>query len=833
MTGDTTLVDASMFPRLVVKAGGQVIDEIDLRSELTIGRADDNGLTLTDPKVSRHHARLRRQGICYILTDLGSANGTWVDGVLLTGDHLLRHGEQITIGDVELTYQEPGGAIQDTIAAAGPPPAVKSAQQAGPPRAEVRIPPEPVREPPASPRARNQGVVIAVGAMGAVIVLAALIVGILLARNVFRQQPTALPQAVDGGPTVVVEAGTPEPTAFSAGQETPAATGEVESREIDNLLAQAETLTRQGRFEEATAAYEDLVERAAGDARPEIGWAWALIRDDQAAQALIHAQKAVDLAPGSGQAAAVLARAYLDSGDKAQALSTAQKAVDLEPGNAKAHAVLAEALLANDQIQEAVTEADLALVQDASNADAHSVRGWLYHLADNDMGRAAGELQSAAGLEPDLWSRRHDLGMLLLAVGDYNTAILAFQDALQLRPKAVTYTGIGRAYYELGQLDQARASLQQALATGAEDVDTYALLALVDAKQGRCEEAEEQYEQALALDASHPLALEAKNICQGEGSPSASPSPTTGSGTGTATNPSAQGTSSPAKPPAQPAAVSGRIAFPVWNGNKYDTYLAQAKDGSGRHLVVEQMHQPAFSPDGNWLAVNGEQSEHMNLFIVKPDGSHLQEITKFIEDGLPAWAPDSTRLVLSSTRHGDKQSRVYVIDQVPFTGGKVDGRPLNFGPDDVRGEYPAWTADERIVYQGCDVTVSPAPCGLFVMPAAPGPHPFKQLTDQPNDTAPAVYGDKVAFTTNRDDNWEIYIIGTDGAGVKRLTDNPSIDGLPTWSPDGKTIAFVSNRGGGWAIWAMGADGSNQRKLFDIGGGGLAADWQHERISWGP
>jgi Tol biopolymer transport system component len=73
----------------------------------------------------------------------------------------------------------------------------------------------------------------------------------------------------------------------------------------------------------------------------------------------------------------------------------------------------------------------------------------------------------------------------------------------------------------------------------------------------------------------------------------------------------------------------------------------------------------------------------------------------------------------------------------------------------------------------------------------------------------------------------------DGTGLERLTDNEAHDGLPTWSADGKTIAFVSNEGGPWAIWAISADGSSRGKLFDIGGGGLAYDWQHERIGWGP
>jgi TolB protein len=87
----------------------------------------------------------------------------------------------------------------------------------------------------------------------------------------------------------------------------------------------------------------------------------------------------------------------------------------------------------------------------------------------------------------------------------------------------------------------------------------------------------------------------------------------------------------------------------------------------------------------------------------------------------------------------------------------------------------------------------------------------------------------------RDGNWEVYAVNLDGTGLKRLTSNSANDGLPTWSPDGRSIAFVSNRSGAWAIWVMDASGDNQRKLFDLGGGygGGTNDWVTERISWSP
>lgn len=62
-------------------------------------------------------------------------------------------------------------------------------------------------------------------------------------------------------------------------------------------------------------------------------------------------------------------------------------------------------------------------------------------------------------------------------------------------------------------------------------------------------------------------------------------------------------------------------------------------------------------------------------------------------------------------------------------------------------------------------------------------------------------------------NFEIYRINADGSDKTRLTNSPSSDGLPVWSPDGKWIAFRSDRGG-WAIYAMRSDGSDLHKIVD-------------------
>ncbi len=825
---ETTLVDAPLFPRLIVRAGGRVIGEEELRDELSIGRGEESGLRLLDPKVSRHHALIRREGRDFVLTDLGSANGTRVNGVRITGPHVLKHGERINIGDAELTYREPGKAVRETVTVEG---VLPGAQEGGEEIERIVPPPPPQAEGAQGP---SPGVRVGLAIAGVIVALAVVTSIVLMLSPELRRQilgPAPAGTSEVAQPTGAATAETPGQAVQVTA--TPSPMDAAGPSELDELLAQADALVRRSKFEAAISIYEQLSEEAPLDPRPEIGWAWALILDDQAAEALPHAQQAVARDAESAEARAALGRAYAAQGQVAEALAAAAEGVALDPSNATAHAGLAEAYMLDGQMRAALDEADLALVQDINNADAHRIRGWLYHLADNDMGRAAGELQVAAGLQPELWLRRHELGLLLLEAEDYVTGIMAFQDALAIRPKAITYTAIGDAYYRLGQYDQARASLQQALSLGAEDGQTYALLAATLAHLNRCDEAEAYYVQAFAVAPDHPLASEAEALCT-SGQPVPTPSPTTALTLEPTPVPTTEAAGQPTRTPAAAARLQGRIVFPAWNleTSRYDVYVANV-DGTGRRRVMEQMHQPAFSPDGSWLAVNGERPDQLNLFLMRLDGSSAHEITANNEDGLPDWSPDGRSLAFSSTRHGDKQSRVYVMDDVPFVGGQAEARTLNFGPDDIRGEHPAWTADGRIVYSGCDVTADPVPCGLFVMSADPGVHPFQQLTDHKEDTAPAAYGERVAFMSNREGTWEIYIVNLDGTGLRRLTSNAANDGLPTWSPNGQAIAFVSDQDGGWAVWAMSPDGSNRRKLFAVGNGGLVSDWQYEQISWAP
>ena len=76
---------------------------------------------------------------------------------------------------------------------------------------------------------------------------------------------------------------------------------------------------------------------------------------------------------------------------------------------------------------------------------------------------------------------------------------------------------------------------------------------------------------------------------------------------------------------------------------------------------------------------------------------------------------------------------------------------------------------------------------------------------------------RIVFRSDRDGDFEIYSMKTDGSDLRRLTNNTAYDDFPVWSPDGKKIAFVSDRDGPTEINVMNADGSRQRRLTENNG----------------
>lgn len=79
------------------------------RTPVVIGRMSSNDVVLSDPNVSRKHAELRRDGSSWRIVDLGSTNGTTVNGKP-GPEHLLRDGDRLNFGTSELIFRASGAA---------------------------------------------------------------------------------------------------------------------------------------------------------------------------------------------------------------------------------------------------------------------------------------------------------------------------------------------------------------------------------------------------------------------------------------------------------------------------------------------------------------------------------------------------------------------------------------------------------------------------------------------------------------------------------------------------------------------------------------------------
>src|SRR5687767_13274222 len=93
--------------------------------QLTVGRDSTNEIVINDAEISRRHARLTFQGGKYVIEDLGSTNGTFVNGQRLAGPRVLKAGEVVSFGEqivlvFEMTNFDAGATMVSPRAAAVP-----------------------------------------------------------------------------------------------------------------------------------------------------------------------------------------------------------------------------------------------------------------------------------------------------------------------------------------------------------------------------------------------------------------------------------------------------------------------------------------------------------------------------------------------------------------------------------------------------------------------------------------------------------------------------------------------------------------------------------------
>jgi predicted component of type VI protein secretion system len=144
--------------QLVIRSGPAVgtIFPVD-KPELVIGREQNADITVNDPEVSRKHARIFLQGQNCFIEDLGSTNGTTINGQRIEGPYMLQGGETISFGEhVSLGFVAARVDLDSTVASSGlrgsptyKAPQTGTYQTSLPPQTPPQYNPPPSYQPPA------------------------------------------------------------------------------------------------------------------------------------------------------------------------------------------------------------------------------------------------------------------------------------------------------------------------------------------------------------------------------------------------------------------------------------------------------------------------------------------------------------------------------------------------------------------------------------------------------------------------------------------------------------------------------------------------------------
>jgi Tol biopolymer transport system component len=239
-----------------------------------------------------------------------------------------------------------------------------------------------------------------------------------------------------------------------------------------------------------------------------------------------------------------------------------------------------------------------------------------------------------------------------------------------------------------------------------------------------------------------------------------------------------------------------------------------------RHLITEgDALQPNWSPHGHRIAYwSRPQSGQGDVWTISANGSNAVRVTSEASmDWNPVWSPDGKYLYFCSDRGGNMNLwRVPIEEETGKLLGEVEAvtsgagtssQHISFAQD---GRRIAYVTQEEIKNLR-KVTFDPSTEKILGEPV-----PITRGSLQGVFPDPSPDGEWLAYYSLGKQQ-AIFIIRTDGAGMRQLTDDAFKDQEPRWSPDGKRIAFTSDRSGSSQIWTINRDGSGLQQLTQMAG----------------
>ena len=227
----------------------------------------------------------------------------------------------------------------------------------------------------------------------------------------------------------------------------------------------------------------------------------------------------------------------------------------------------------------------------------------------------------------------------------------------------------------------------------------------------------------------------------------------------------------------EPRPARETIVYSSIQPANWDVYLFDGPGSEPRRLTADAGldYNAAISPDGRWVVFTSERSGSPDLYVLDlhdDAGPRLLVGGPAMEDAA-AISPDGRRLLFVSTRDGNAD-----IFQMPFRPDDphAAGEARNL-TSHAAGDYnPAFSPDgTRILFSSSRDTAVATSTG-----ASPGPTYLAS---------------------------ELYMMRSDGTGVRRLTRHERWDGAPAWAPDGRAAFFYSQRNGESRIYRTGVHGT--------------------------
>ena len=237
---------------------------------------------------------------------------------------------------------------------------------------------------------------------------------------------------------------------------------------------------------------------------------------------------------------------------------------------------------------------------------------------------------------------------------------------------------------------------------------------------------------------------------------------------------------------------------------------------------------PIWSPDGQKIAFTSDRDNTatLDIYLMNADGSNPTRLTTRGEEfDQMAYSPDGQKLAFASYDPFSVDIASMTADQTVYLMN-VDGSnltQLTTNRTHMINMGFSFTSDGREI---TFLSIRDGKSGIYqINNNGSGEKMLSNNYDYAFSHSRD--GRKIAFTSDRDGNPEIYVMNSDGSNQVRLTNLPTNDSYPVWSPDGQQIAFLTDRDGTRAIYLMNADGSGLKNLANSPGRVAFYQWSND------